>query len=98
MAAGCSARIAVRGRIVFGFSRGAFTVRTLAGLIHAWGILDLGKYPTNEEFDAAVENAYREYRRGYNSWLTGMFHKTKKLDAARLADLRSRFSVPISEF
>jgi len=83
---------------LFGFSRGAFTVRTLAGLIHACGILDLGKFPTNEEFDAAVERAYREYRQGYNSWLTGMFHKTKKLDAARLAELRSSFSVPIPEF
>jgi len=83
---------------LFGFSRGAFTVRTLAGLIHACGILDLGKYPTNEEFDAAVEDAYREYRRGYNSWLTGIFHKTKKLDATRLAELRSKFSVEIPEF
>jgi len=83
---------------LFGFSRGAFTVRTLAGLIHACGILDLGKFPTNEEFDAAVEDAYREYRQGYNSWLTGIFHKTKKLDAARLAELRSKFSVPIPEF
>ena len=44
---------------LFGFSRGAFTVRTLAGLIHACGILDLGKYPTNEKFDAGVEDAYR---------------------------------------
>jgi len=83
---------------LFGFSRGAFTVRTLAGLIHACGILDLGKYSTSEAFEADVKNAYREYRRGYNSWLTAIFHKTKKLDADRLAELRSRFSVPIPEF
>src|SRR5688572_5199173 len=36
---------------LFGFSRGAFTVRTLAGLIHACGILDLTKYPTNAAFN-----------------------------------------------
>lgn len=83
---------------LFGFSRGAFTVRTLAGLIHACGVLDLSKYDTNAKFNAGVEAAYREYRQQYNSWLTGLFHKTKKLDAARLAELRGRFSVPIPEF
>ena len=31
---------------LFGFSRGAFTVRTLAGLINACGILDLSRYST----------------------------------------------------
>jgi uncharacterized protein (DUF2235 family) len=83
---------------LFGFSRGAFTVRTLAGLIHACGVLDLSKYPTNAAFDAGVEEAYREYRKAYNSLLTAIFHKTKKLDAARLQELRSRFSVEIPEF
>jgi uncharacterized protein (DUF2235 family) len=83
---------------LFGFSRGAFTVRTLAGLIHACGVLDLSKYPTNAKFDAGVDEAYREYRQAYNSWLTAIFHKTKKLDAARLAELRSKFSVEIPEF
>jgi len=83
---------------LFGFSRGAFTVRTLAGLIHACGILDLGKFPTNEEFDAAVEGAYREYRRGYNSRLTAIFHETREIDAARLTELRARFSVEVPEF
>ena len=83
---------------LFGFSRGAFTVRTLAGLIHACGILDLSKYRTNAAFKAGIEEAYREYRQQYNSWLTAIFHRTKKLDAARLAELRSRFSVTIPEF
>ena len=32
---------------LFGFSRGAFTVRTLAGLITTCGILDLDRYRTN---------------------------------------------------
>src|SRR5437667_7532544 len=80
---------------LFGFSRGAFTVRTLAGLIHACGILDLAKAPTNSAFNANVRKAYAEYRRGYNSWLTGLFSKTKKLTEARVAELRARFSVGV---
>ncbi|TMA10943.1 MAG: DUF2235 domain-containing protein [Deltaproteobacteria bacterium] len=83
---------------LFGFSRGAFTVRTLAGLIHACGVLDLSKYDTNAAFDDGVEAAYREYRQHYNSWLTRLFHKTQKLDGKRLAELRQKFSVAIPEF
>jgi uncharacterized protein (DUF2235 family) len=83
---------------LFGFSRGAFTVRTLAGLIHACGVLDLSKYSTNAEFDAGVKEAYREYRKAYNSWLTAIFHKTKPLGEGRLRELRSKFSVEIPEF
>jgi uncharacterized protein (DUF2235 family) len=83
---------------LFGFSRGAFTVRTLAGLIHACGILDLSRYTTNDAFNQAVRDAYNEYRQLYNSWLTALFHETKKLTAERVADLRRRFSVHIPEF
>ena len=82
---------------LFGFSRGAFTVRTLAGLIHACGILDLSRYTTNAAFDRAVRDAYLEYRQLYNSWLTSLFYETKKLTPARVAELRSRFSVPVPE-
>jgi uncharacterized protein (DUF2235 family) len=83
---------------LFGFSRGAFTVRTLAGLIHACGILDLTKYPTNAAFNRGIEDAYREYRQRYNSWLTALFRRTRPLDAARLAELRQTFSVAVPEF
>jgi hypothetical protein len=83
---------------LFGFSRGAFTVRTLAGLIHACGILDLSSYATNEAFDHAVRDAYNEYRQLYNSWLTSLFHETKKLTTERVAELRRRFSVQVPEF
>ena len=83
---------------LFGFSRGAFTVRTLAGLINACGILDLSKYKTNAAFDLGVGDAYAEYRKQYNSWLTSLFHRTRKLDAARVAELRRQFSVRIPEF
>ena len=83
---------------LFGFSRGAITVRTLSGLIHACGILDLAKYPTNAAFNQGIEDAYSEYRRQYNSLLTSLFYKTYMLDAARVAALRQRFSVSVPEF
>ncbi|HEX6974357.1 MAG TPA: DUF2235 domain-containing protein [Vicinamibacterales bacterium] len=84
---------------LFGFSRGAFTVRTLAMLIHACGILDLSseRCRTNDAFWKTVNEAYREYRRAYNSYLTGLFSRTRPLTRARVAELRKRFSVPIPE-
>ena len=49
---------------LFGFSRGAFTVRTLAGLITTCGILDVSKpeYSTNASFWRAIRAAYQAYR------------------------------------
>lgn len=49
----------------FGFSRGAFTVRTLAGFIAACGIVDRSRCQSNEELLERVEQAYAEYRRRY---------------------------------
>src|SRR6266540_307454 len=40
---------------LFGFSRGAFTVRTLAGLIATCGILDVARFPTRAALEAAVD-------------------------------------------
>jgi hypothetical protein len=67
---------------VFGFSRGAFTVRTLAGLVCKCGILDQSRavpryrlFPpgdeevqlnTEEGLKAGVRLAYRSYRRSYD--------------------------------
>lgn len=60
---------------IFGFSRGAFTARTLAGLIVTCGILDpskpigrgAGKVPlgTDGGLRKGVALAYKSYRRGY---------------------------------
>ena len=52
---------------LFGFSRGAFTVRTLAGLIVTCGILDPSRYNTNDAYWKAVRQAYCEYRRKYQT-------------------------------
>lgn len=66
------ARVYKRGDDIylFGFSRGAFTVRTLAGMILNSGILDADAYGTNDEFQKAVKQAYCAYRAKYQALLT----------------------------
>jgi uncharacterized protein (DUF2235 family) len=54
---------------LFGFSRGAFTVRTLAGLIGACGILKTHEVTNSRALEALVADAYRNYRRRYRTWL-----------------------------
>lgn len=58
---------------LFGFSRGAFTVRTLVGLIAACGILDVRKLQTAADLDAAVNETYRVYRKSYRTALAKLF-------------------------
>ena len=62
---------------VFGFSRGAFTARTLAALIAQCGVLDCSKsvprgsgeisLNTHAGLKAGVALAYKSYRRGYSA-------------------------------
>jgi uncharacterized protein (DUF2235 family) len=57
----------------FGFSRGAFTIRTVIGLIHDQGLV---KYATEQELDTKAAAAYRAYRaRNFHSvWgIEGLF-------------------------
>jgi len=60
---------------LFGFSRGAFTVRTLAGLVTTCGIVDR-RHPDedrildDEELKARVAHAYKTYRQKYAARLT----------------------------
>jgi hypothetical protein len=56
---------------MFGFSRGAFTVRTLAGLISTCGLVDPQKVEpkTFGSLEKAVDAAYAAYRRCYQPWL-----------------------------
>lgn len=53
---------------LFGFSRGAFTVRTLAGFIATCGIVDRGPCLTDAELRDKVAKAYSEYRRKYRTF------------------------------
>lgn len=52
---------------LFGFSRGAYTVRALAGMILHCGILDRDKFDTSDELRKAVGTTYRAYRDKYGS-------------------------------
>src|SRR3954452_21493411 len=58
---------------LFGFSRGAFTVRTLAGLICTCGILDGPRFQTPDQLESAVRGAYQLYRRRYRTVLGKLF-------------------------
>jgi T6SS, Phospholipase effector Tle1-like, catalytic domain len=46
---------------VFGFSRGAYTARSLAGMVGGVGIVDRGGL-ADDELDATVQRAYERYR------------------------------------
>lgn len=63
---------------LFGFSRGAFTVRTLGGLITSCGILKMDQFQkgSNTDLLAAVKDTYRVYRARY---MTGARHDFRRL-------------------
>lgn len=50
---------------LFGFSRGAFTIRTLAGLVAQCGVIDRARWGTGDELDGLVHEAYATYRMRY---------------------------------
>lgn len=58
---------------LFGFSRGAFTVRRLATLIAAMGVLDNSRYRDDEELTKAVWHCYKEYRAKNPAILEGVY-------------------------
>ena len=66
---------------LFGFSRGAFTVRTLAGLINDCGILDARQYATEDAYRRQVRAAYRAYRRKYRALLARAFSRRTPMNA-----------------
>ena len=49
---------------LFGFSRGAYTVRTLAGMICTQGILKYHTFRNARELDTAVRDLYSDFRKG----------------------------------
>lgn len=84
---------------IFGFSRGAFTARTLAGLIVACGIIDPDKsigglgLGTDAGLKAGVKLAYRVYRRRYFApvaWLFRWFRDLFRHDVRRLGGGRGK--------
>jgi uncharacterized protein (DUF2235 family) len=52
---------------LFGFSRGAFTVRTLSGLINDCGMVDPADCATEDQYRGRVRAAYKAYRRKFRA-------------------------------
>ena len=52
---------------LFGFSRGAFTVRSLVGFMMSQGLLDASKFDCNADLVGAVRFLYRRYRWTYRT-------------------------------
>jgi hypothetical protein len=63
---------------LFGFSRGAFTVRTLAGFICRMGILDSKVYWDDDLLDKAVFHLYHQYRARELAVLEKLFYKPQE--------------------
>src|SRR5262245_32759441 len=82
---------------MFGFSRGAFTVRTLAGFIAACGLInpDRLEVKTFKGLKRAVDEAYHAYRKCYRPALWKVFGEPK-LDAAREFRKRVSFDIDVS--
>ncbi len=76
---------------MFGFSRGAFTVRTLAGFIAACGIIKRSRFKNDAELWEAVEEGYRGYRRKYRTFLGRRFRQPYTEEWA--SQFRERHSV-----
>jgi T6SS, Phospholipase effector Tle1-like, catalytic domain len=84
----------------FGFSRGAFTVRTLVGFIGTCGLVDRGR-AENSTFaglQKSVDDAYKAYRKCYRPWLWRLFGqptrdagKTFRMARSLDVDVRVRF-------
>ena len=72
---------------LFGFSRGAFTVRTLAGLIGTCGVLQ-AEHPDIVDatrLDAAIEQAYSAYRSRYSAVFSRAYRRLRNRPAAQQA-------------
>ena len=69
---------------LFGFSRGAFTVRTLVGMIAKSGILKTADLPTKDALNDKVEALYKCYRLLSPIWYKKMF--CDHPNPSRLAD------------
>jgi len=79
---------------MFGFSRGAFTVRTLVGLIGACGLIDLRTLQprTSRAFHAAVRKAYSAYRACYQPLMKQLFVTPSHERAVRF---KRQYSYPV---
>jgi len=89
------ARVYERGdRIfLFGFSRGAFTVRTLAGFIAACGIVDRERCRSDDGLEAAVKETYSAYRDRYRTALMRLLRGKPSDQPETVKRVRKEFAV-----
>lgn len=73
----------------FGFSRGAYTVRILTGLVNNQGLVVA---ETEEALAAEAERAFREYRNRYHSLVTHVARRMPKLKREKLPRLRPKIA------
>ncbi len=71
----------------YGFSRGAFTVRVLAGLVITQGVL---RCATELDLKRYAADAYRNYRRRYKLPIFGYKDKTARIDPTQKVGLVDR--------
>ena len=67
---------------LFGFSRGAFTVRTLSGLINDCGLVDPADCETEDDYRERVRGAYKAYRRKFRALAARVVTGRRGLSAA----------------
>ena len=65
---------------LLGFSRGAFTVRTLAGMIARCGIVDVSRLPTHADLTEGVDRIYKAYRARYQTLLSRLLSGERGAD------------------
>lgn len=80
---------------LFGFSRGAFTVRTLSGLIAACGIVDRRHKECRSDGDlrSLVSRAYRAYRDRYRTRLIQLFRGPASDKPPSVINMRTQWAV-----
>jgi uncharacterized protein (DUF2235 family) len=87
---------------LFGFSRGAFTVRTLAGLIDACGVVDRrhpeeNRFLDDAELEAVVDTAYKAYRQKYSALLCRVLKQLLRVKDIDLDDFRSTNCIRVTQ-
>jgi len=78
---------------LFGFSRGAFTVRQLGGFIIGCGIIDRKHWKTDAELRRLVRKAFRKYRKRYRTWLGNRIKNFFKSDKELREQFRQTYAV-----
>jgi hypothetical protein len=78
---------------LFGFSRGAFTVRTLTDFVCKCGILDVKKLSSADKLEWAVRKAYKAYRLCYRTELVKLFLGDRE-EARIIHEFRTQYCLP----